>query len=411
MIKSFLILILSVFFISEAFPQSRTLDYYLSEALNKSPLLKDYENQLRTGSIDSLMTLCAFKPRVDITSQVLIAPVGHNVGYDEAITNGGNYAAVIGVKQPLFNDKIKTARLENINLVKQTIGVNKRLTQADLTKSITLQYISAYADYELLQYCSSTIKMLYEQQAAVKFMVESGIYLQTDLMNLGIAKESQEIFYKQQYIQYKNDVALLNLLSGIVDTAVVQLEKPELKLKDNFDIRQSPVVLQFTLDSLKNCNAKSMVDLDYRPKFEAFADAGLMAIKPLNIPFNFGTSFGLNLVVPVYDGKLRIQEYQKIEIAENSRKNYRDFYVTQYRQQYLQLSEQLHLTDELIRDISHQISQQNELISLYRAELEKGLARFTDFLSAINSVTNTRNALIAAEMNRMQLINQLNFLK
>lgn len=411
MVKSFFILFITLFAAANAISQERTLDYCLSVGLKNSPLLNDYENQLRSGSIDSLLALSAFKPQVNVTSQVLIAPAGHNFGYDEAITNGGNYAAVIGIKQSLFNDKIRSAQLENVSLLKKSLAVNKLITQTDLKKSITLQYITAYADYDQLQFNLKIIEMLTEQQKAVKYMVDAGIYQQTDLMNLAVSKTALEIAYKQSFIQFRNDVALLNLLSGIVDTASVKLAKPSLQLTNHFDLRQSPVMLQFTIDSLQNSNAKNLIDLNYRPKLEAFADAGFMAIKPLNIPYNFGTSFGLNLSVPVYDGKQRILEYKKIEISEKSRSLYRDFYTTQYQQHYLQLLQQLQLTNELILNINQQLSQQKELIDLYKVEIEKGLVRFTDFLAAINNYTNTQNSLTIAEMNRLQLINQLNFLK
>ena len=412
MVKSFLILILTLYVTAYCYSQNRTLDYYISTGLKTSPLLNDYNNQLQSGSLDSLLALAPFKPQVIVTSQAMYAPAGSNLGYDEAITNGGNYAATIGVKQSLFNFKIKSAQSENISLLKQTLEVNKTITQTDLKRSITLQYITAYADYSQVQFIRKTVEMLNGQQKVVKQLVEAGIYQVTDLLNLSVTIKSQEIAGKQVFIQYKNDVALLNLLSGIVDTATVELEKPGLKLTALPDIQNSPVMLQSKIDSLKNSNSKSLVDLNYRPKLETFADAGFMAIKPINIPYNFGTSFGLNFSMPVYDGKQRQLEYKKIEINEKSRTLYRDYYSTQYWQQYQQLYEQLRLNDDLIRDINLQLTQQKELIDLYKkVALENAMIRITDYLAVINNYTNTQNSLTIAEMTRLQLINQLNFLK
>lgn len=411
MAKPFLFLLLTISFATNGFTQPRTLEYYLSKGLAGSPLLNDIENQLSTSGIDSILVLCGYKPQVVVTSQALIAPAGNNIGYDEAITNGGNYAAVIGVKQSLFNEKDKKAQLENISLLKQSIEVNRKISISDLKKTITQQYITAFADFSQIQFIRKSIQMLTDQQKAVKYLVEGGIYQELDLINLAIGIKAQEIAGKQAFIQFKNDVAFLNLISGILDTTTVQLARPELELTNLFDIRQSPVILQLKVDSLRNCNAKYMVDLNYRPKLEAFADAGFMAVKPLNIPRNFGASFGLNFSIPVYDGKQRLQEYKKLEIAEKSRMLYRDFYSTQYWQQYRQLHEQLRLTDELIRDIGSQLTQQLQLIDLYKVEIEKGLVSFTDFLVAVNNYSDTRNSMTVAEMNHLQLINQLNFLK
>ncbi|MEI8046475.1 MAG: TolC family protein [Bacteroidota bacterium] len=412
MVKSFLILILILFVTANSYSQKRTLDFYISTGLKNSPLLNDYNNQLQSVRLDSLLAITAFKPQVNVVSQAMYAPAGTNIGYNEAITNGGNYAATIGVKQSLFNNKIKTAQSENISLLKQTLEVNKTITQTDLKRSITLQYITAYADYSQVQFIRKTVEMLNGQQKIIKQLVEAGIYQMTDLLNLSVTIKSQEITGKQVFIQYKNDVALLNLLSGIVDTTTVELEKPDLKLTALPDIQKSPVMLQSKIDSLKNSNSKSLVDLNYRPRLEAFADAGFMAIKPINIPQNFGTSFGLNFSIPLYDGKQRQLEYKKIEINEKSRTLYRDYYSTQYWQQYQTLYEQLRLNDDLIRDINLQLIQQKELIDLYKkVALENAMIRITDYLAAINNYTNTQNSLTIAEMTRLQLINQLNFLK
>ena len=411
-VKSFLILTCTLLATVFGFSQSRSLDFYITTGLNHSPLLNDYVNQFQSGSLDSLISLTAYKPQVNLTSQALIAPTGTNLGYDEAITNGGNYAATIGVKQSLFNSKIKSAQAENISLLKQTLLVNKTITQTDLKRSITLQYITAYADYCQMLFIHKTIEMLNNQQKVVKQLVESGIYQLTDLLNISVTIKAQEISGKQVYIQYKNDVSLLNMLSGIVDTTTVELIKPELELRARPDIQQSPIILQSKIDSLKNNNDKFLVDLTYRPKLEAFADAGFMAIKPVNIPHNFGASFGLNFTMPVYDGKQRQLQYKKIEINEKSRMIYRDYYSTQYWQQYQTLYEQLRLNDELVKEINLQLVDLKELIDLYKkVALENGLIRITDYLGAINTYTNTQNSLTIAEMTRLQLINQLNFLK
>jgi outer membrane protein TolC len=411
MLKSLLCLLLALFFATNSFSQSRSLDDYLLQGSNNSPLLKDYQNQLQSASIDSLLILCAFKPQVNLTSQAMIAPYGQNIGYDEAITNGGNYSAVIGLKQSLFNQPIRSAQLENVKALKQSLGLNIKISQNEVKKSITLQYIAAYADFDQMRFSQKMIALFAEQQIAIKFLVEAGIYLQTDLMNLSVAKKAMEITCKQVLIQYKNDLALLNLLSGITDTTSIELEKPALELMHPFDMLNSSAFLQSEIDSLNNSYAKKIVGLTYRPKLEAFADAGFMSIRPVNVPRNFGASMGLNLSLPIYDGKQRILDNTKIAIKERSRLLYRDFYSRQYTQQYHQAYEQLRLTRDLILDINMQLVQQKELIDLYKIEMEKGLVRFFDFLTVINNYTTTRNNLTMIELNRLQLINQLNYLK
>jgi outer membrane protein TolC len=409
--RIFLAFFLIILFSAKASAQTLSLDYFLGQGLKNSPILRDFQNQLNSGKLDSLLVLIGYKPLVGVTSQVMAAPFSTNFGYDEAITNGGNYTATIGVKQPLFNKNIRSAQLQSIELLKQSLVVNKVITETDLKKSITAQYIAAYIDYSLLQFNQKVVGILSEQQKVVKFMVENGIYQQTDYMNLAVSTRAQEIVQKQTFIQYKNDIALLNLLSGITDTSFVVLEKPEILIAKPADFNSLPMLLQSRIDSLKNSNARIMIDLNYRPKIEAFADAGFMAVKPENIPRNFGTSFGLNFNIPIYDGKQRFQQYKKIDIAESSRSIYRDYYTSQYRQQFNQLQEQIRLTKDLVIEMNGQLDQQKQLIDMFKIEIEHGLVRFTDYLVVVNNYINMQHNLAAAEMNRLLLINQLNYLK
>ena len=80
-----------------AYNQTRNLDFYLNQALQNSPLLNDYRNQIKSSVADSLLVRAAKKPMVEARSQLLYSPVYQNFGYDEVITDGGNYTAVMGV--------------------------------------------------------------------------------------------------------------------------------------------------------------------------------------------------------------------------------------------------------------------------------------------------------------------------
>ncbi|HAH23188.1 MAG TPA: hypothetical protein DCL77_05420 [Prolixibacteraceae bacterium] len=390
---------------------AQSLDDYIQKGLDNSPLLKDFGNQLLSGKLDSLLVQASYKPQVNQVSQVMYAPTARNFGYDEAITNGGNYSAVLNVVQPLLNKKIKGNQFKNITLSNQTIDANARITTIELKQGITAQYLTAYADYSLIEFNQNTLNLLKEEQALLKSLTDQAIYPQTDLMNLSVSVTAQEIAIRQAFMQYRNSLAVLNFICGINDTSAVMLKKPELTVQNNFNLNSSPAMMKFAIDSLKNVNSQLLIDLNYRPKLSAFADAGFMAILPQNIPHNFGTSFGLNFSLPVYDGRQRKLQIDKSTLAENSRLDNKAFYTSQYKQQINQLTEQLKLTDDLIRRIGNQLLVQEKLITLYKIEIEKGLVRFLDFLTTVNNYTQTKNSLTVSEMNRLQIINQMNYLK
>jgi outer membrane protein TolC len=374
-------------------------------------LIKDYSNQVRSGRVDSSLVSATYKPQVNLTSQVLLAPTAKYFGYDEAITNGGNFSGVISATQSLFNKKIKLEQFKTIQLNNQSLLISKKMTETELKKAITFQYLTAYANYAQINFNKNVLKLLEGEFTTLKVLVQQGIYLQTDYLNLSTTIQMQKIGIKQSFIQYKNELASLNYICGINDTSTVELPFPTIKLENIFEASKSLKILQFQIDSLKNTNQKALVDLNYRPQINAFADAGFNAITPLNIPYNLGASVGLNFTMPLYDGKQRKQQYTKVAIAEETRKYYKDFYQKQYSQQYFQLYEQFKLNDELIVDIKGQLANQEQLIGLYKTEIEKGLVRFLDFLAVINNYISTKNSLTLAEMNRLQIMNQLNCLK
>ena len=405
------LIILFLFLASGFIVNAQSLDFYINKGLDNSPLLKDLSNQLLTGKLDSLLIQASYKPQVNQVSQVMYVPSSTNFGYDQAITNGGNYSAVLNVVQPLFNKKIRNNQFQSISLLNQTIEADAKISANDLKQGITSQYLTAYANYTLIQFNQSTLNLLNNEQGLLKSLADQGIYPQTDLMNLSISVTTQKITIRQAFIQYKNSLAVLNFICGINDTSTIILNKPDISLHNSFNMANSPAMIKFRVDSLKNVNSKLLIDLNYRPKLSAFADAGFMATQPQNIPHNFGTSFGLNFSLPVYDGKQRKLQYDKTLLAENSRLDNKAFYTSQYKQQINQLTEQLKLTEDLILSIRNQLSGQEKLIALYKIEIEKGLVRFLDFLTTVNNYTQTKNTLTVSEMNRLQIINQMNYLK
>lgn len=72
---------------------AQNLDRYLETALKNSPLLRDISNEQLSNRYDSLLVRATFRPQITQNTRMIYAPVARNWGYNEAITDGGNYAA------------------------------------------------------------------------------------------------------------------------------------------------------------------------------------------------------------------------------------------------------------------------------------------------------------------------------
>ncbi|MFL5763522.1 MAG: TolC family protein [Bacteroidia bacterium] len=408
MTRSSVILLGLLFAFQFADSQNDELSSYVRTGLQNSPLLKDYANQVQSGSLDSALIRAQRKPQVNALGQLLIAPAYNGWGYDEAVTNTGNYMGVISASQSLFTKKILAPQYESVNISNQSITNTSRISAHDLEKSITDQYLAAYASLKTLAYNETVYKLLKDEEKLLASFVQQGIYRQTDYLSFSIAMKSQEIQIRQSKIEYRNNLRVLNLLCGIGDTAYVTLKDPVLKPVIH-EKNNSPFFAQLRIDSLKIINQKSIIRSNYRPHLNWFADAGFLGSNPSLLYRNFGTSFGLNFSMPLYDGKQRNIQYQKLSIGESTRTAYKQFFEKQYDQHIILINMQLKENDALTAEIREQIAASESLIEMSRQLMNKGDLPVTDFILNIKNYLDIESQLNQAQLTQMQLINEFNY--
>ena len=176
--------------------QSRKIDYYLEEGIKNSPLLKDYYNQTQTALLDSLIIRVSKKPLLEANSQAIYDPVFRNFGYDEVVTDGGNYQAVVSVSQNILNRRDITNRFESVDIRKRATSNLARITIAELKKLITGQYLNCCSAFSDLAFNKSFLEIYRNENIITRQFVTNGILKQTDYLSLQIETQSQEILVK-----------------------------------------------------------------------------------------------------------------------------------------------------------------------------------------------------------------------
>jgi len=153
--------------------QSATsLDYYLGQALQNSPLLKDYRNQVAAGQVDSELIRAGYRPQVTGSSINVWAPTVKGWGYDQAISNGGNFTTVVAVNQTLVGQKHLDAQYESVQLRNQGIGNAAKVSEQDLKKSVTAQYITTYGDLQQLNFNREVYALLQKEEVLLKDLAQ-----------------------------------------------------------------------------------------------------------------------------------------------------------------------------------------------------------------------------------------------
>jgi len=389
--------------------QGSSLDFYLGQALQNSPLLKDYRNQVLSGQVDSALIKASYLPQVVGNSTNIYAPAIKGYGYDQAISNGGNFTTVVAVTKTLVGQSHLDAQYETIRLQNLGITNTSKVSEQDLKKSVTAQYITAYGDLQQLKFNRELYALLQREEQVLKDLTEKNIYRQTDYLTFVVTLKQEGLLLQQLDIQYRNDHGTLNYLCGINDTSAALLDDPDIRLQSLPDIGNSVFFRQFGLDSLKLRNDRSLINFNYRPKASLYADGGWSSSLQYEPYKNFGVSFGFMVTMPIYDGHQRKMQYSKLDIAERTRTGYKDFFTRQYNQQIAQLTQQLKATEALIGQIDEQVKYSQTLIEVNEKLLGTGDAKIADYVIALTNYLNAKNLLTQNNITRLQIINQINY--
>lgn len=389
--------------------QDKKLDYYLSAGVSNSPLLNDYRNQLLSNKIDSQILLASTRIQITGNGNSFYAPVINGFGYDAVLTNGGQLQGLITATKSLLPKKFLSSQFQDIQITGDSLRIVSRISEQDLRRTIVTQYITVFGDQLQIDFNSTLVNLLSTEEIILKRLTQKNIYKQVDYLSFLVTFQQQNLIQQQLEVQYKNDFATLNYLSGIFDTTATQLAPPDIIGVRDFRKDSSPFFLKFKIDSLRLINNKSLIDLGYRPHINLFGDGGYQSSFMTQPYKNFGTSFGVSFILPIYDGRQKKLQYSKLAIAERTRLRNKEFFENQYNQQIAQLQQQLSAIENLLDPVNNQIKYIETLIEADGKLLETGDIKMTDYVLAINNLITAKNLVVQNTINRYQVINQLNY--
>ena len=410
-------------FLSEA--QIKDLNFYIEKAKTNSPLLNKIENNIKIIQAEKQKIKAILRePVISIESNILLAPIlsedtkrkefqwnAENtinyIGYDLALSNGGQYIAFLSANQPLFNKKRYNFYLENVNLKTKINENEKILTQHELEKFVTEQYILCEKYWAESQIIKNLHKELNKQIQITKALVKNAIYSSKDIMILQIELENLNLEYTKIASEYKKNLLNLNQLCGIGDTSFVKLKTTEIRIKKD-TATQSYFLLKYKLDSLNILSQQNLFNLNYYPRLDFFANAGLNAAY-LPTPNRFGFSFGIRFSWKIFDGdqkkiqneisiiKLQNIEFEKKQIKKNLDVNKQ------------KLLNQIKYTDQQISIVQRQLEQYRNLLKLYKIELQNGQISTMDIKNIIRDFYRKKQEYLNLETVKKLLIVSFNY--
>ena len=402
-------LLLLIFICFKSFSQEKDLSYFITKAQNNSPLLKDYSNQIKSATLDSLLNRAVYKPQVTGNLNVNYAPLISGFGYDTALSNGQSVAGLVGVNQKIIGKNRINSQSDSFQLIKERLVLNQKIASKDLNKTIITQYILASASSEQITFNQKISNLLKKETSILKKLTQNAIYKQTDYLIFSATVKQQDLVLLQLKQQYQNNMALLNYLSGETDTTFVHLKKPEITLKNSRSSEKIVFLKQFEVDSLKLQNQNKFIDYSYKPSLSLLGDAGYNSSFAYQAYKNFGFSVGLGLSIPIYDGNQRTLQHQKNDAALATNLAYKSNFNKQYQQQLLMLNLNLKQSAAVENQLQSQLLIADALIEANKKLLFTGDAQITEYIIAVGNLIAIKNAISLNNSNKLQIINEINY--
>jgi outer membrane protein TolC len=391
------------------------LSFYINQAKENSPLIKDNKNQNESSKaeLERLKALYT-KPQITFNAGVAVAPIINRdngttkfqispsdatnyTGYDIAASNGGIYQGMVNVNQPLFNaGKLKMAS-EQVFVA----------SQINLNTIKLSEYILCLQDLKQTDYIKQLNQIIDDQKVVVNKLVESGLLKQSDLLLVSIEQQTQQNTLAMYKSIYRRDLMDLNILCGINDTSLITINNLDLNISST--VSQSNFTEKFRLDSLNLLASQKNFELKYKPQLNAYANTGLNGVYIPTLPNRFGLSGGLNFSMYIFDGKQKSLNKKKTDILLKSTQSYKSNFITQNTiRKYKILAEISSLNDRMVIS-TNQLKDYKQLLEYYKKEVITGQQSVIAYISTIKNLAALQRDYVLMQSNKQLLINTYNY--
>ena len=403
------IIILSLFSNIPVISQTTNLNYYIERATKINQTISENQKLLTTyNTRKELINSSLGKPKIFSTVNYLFAPTFGEYGYDSSITNGGLYSALVNLELPLFTGATSRAKMEEIINDRNSYKNNIIVAQHEINKGVTEQYIKAYQDYEQISTADETLRILDLQREVINAMINRGIGRLSDLKLLDVEYQTQIINKSQLENTFEKDLMDLNLMSGIPDTSIVMLEKPDIKLSVDKNYK-SYFLQSYLLDSLRLVTEKNINESNYNPQISFFVNGGLNAVSYSEIWKKVGLSTGINMTFSIYDGNQKDMNNYLIDIRGQNIFSQKKYFLNQNEIRKKNILKELSKLQELLTQQEKQLDNYQSLLGIYREQFLSGEVSLMDYINVLKNYVTFKNDLIVNRNQQLSIINEYNY--
>ena len=401
------ILVFIVVIISYASGQTVfTLDRCLTLARTQNPRMRNAENAIRTAELSHAELATTKLPQIKLGASSIYAPSFGTLGYDPALSNGGQVSGQVIVQQSLYDGGIRGLKSDQLSLDIDRLAKEKRIVERDLVFSVKQAFVETLRAEQEIILQEESVRQLSEYLEIVRSLSKVGSAAYTDVLKTELQISNAQLSYQKAIEEFAvAKYSLAELIGTPLDTTFNIVGS----LNDTMNAKIDSSLFNAYPDSLSSLEMSaaslavkhSLMDVELTqhenyPTVLFVGDAGLLTSGDnLRLPRDeranmFGFSFGIELEIPLVNwGATDLRVQQKQLDADNLRLQsdiLQRSITTESRKTQLQIVRQR----ERLRVIQNNIKTAEDNFLLTKSKYAGGGTLSLEVLSAQQLLTDTK---------------------
>jgi outer membrane protein TolC len=372
-------------------PQS--LADYLRVSIKNHPLIGSAAQAKASAIYSSEAVQKGYYPQIGVASHFIIAP-----GYDQVVTNGGEFAAQITASYLLYDGGARSYEIQRAGVGVEQGTLNQTRTKADIIYSVSTAFAAAVKEKRELDVVEQDYVQLRDYLQLVQQLHASGQGGQTDVLKTTVELNNVTIDVDARRISYKNSLISLAQAAGLptvdvtdVDTALLSLSyDTTFSTGQNIDLTSQTLLLKQAEIDAQIAGAK------LRPNISLGADAGALTSLP-NLQQGFsnvlGASMGLSVTVPFLTFGSIENYYNAAEAKARSISLQNDFARSSLENDFSATRNNIEKANSEIAALQRNLMVAEQNLLLSRARYAGGSGLSLEVLDAIRMVNQMRLAV------------------
>ncbi len=239
-------------------------------------------------------------PALSFKSHYLYTPVP---GYNEIVTNGGEYGLQLSAGLPLYDAGVRSALMDQAAGDVERSQVNVLRAKVDIAFSVRLAYYESIRARRDVEIHEESVSRLRDYGLFLKGLQQGGIASESDVLKGRVDLNNEVIALESARRTYADSKIQLNRIMGRPLDApleIVPADPSDSLLIPPFSADENPAYRLLQHDEAFASYDLSIARSERLPTLSIVADGGALGVKPGEFRHDLGYSVSLSLEMPLF---------------------------------------------------------------------------------------------------------------